>query len=85
MFLAGIRDRTALTDVLDIITVILMECPGETLRTFRSGLDRALTAAAVHAHRDHHGDPAALRATWGLQPHQIEAHRRFHQQLSGGG
>lgn len=65
----------------DVLTVIAMDCPGEVLGKWRTGLDRAVATAQAQTQVATVGRPD--RATWGLQPGQIEAHRRFLQR--GGG
>ena len=82
LFLANVRPKTALTDVLDVLTVIMLETPGEALKQWRSGLDRAAAAAAAQSREP--VTRAQMRATWGLAPDQIEAHRRFHERMGGG-
>ena len=82
LFLADVRPQTALTDVLDVLTVIMLETPGEALKQWRAGLDRAAAAAAAASRKPVTREQ--LRATWGLEPHQIEAHRRFHERMGGG-
>lgn len=57
---------------LDVLTVALIEAPGERLKAFRDGMDRETTTSQVRSGR-------IDRATWGLAPHQIEQQRRFMQ------
>lgn len=64
--------RTSLRTVLDVLTVILMDTPGEALKRWRDGMDRAAMVAQARAGR-------IDRANWGLQPHQIEQQQRFMQ------
>jgi hypothetical protein len=88
LFLAGVDNLTPITDVLDVLTVVVMETPGEALGKWRTGLDRAASAAKAAAMRGRGpaGAPAATRpdrATWGLEPHQIAATQRFHATMEG--
>lgn len=70
LFLAGITGATPLGAVLDVLTVIMMDTPGEQLTKWRQGLDRAAITEQARAGR-------LDRATWGLQPHQIKQQQRF--------
>ena len=66
--MAGVAPTTPLSDVLDMLTVIMLEVPKKPLRIWREELDRAdLVAKAKAGKLD--------RSTWGLQPHQIEQQR----------
>ena len=86
LFMAGVRARTALTDVLDLITVIVMDTPGEALAKWRSGLDRAVAVARMRDTRAQTLEQRGVdRASWGLAPHQVEATRRFMTSMGGGG
>lgn len=88
LFIAGVDALTPVSDVLDVLTVVVMDTPGEALGKWRSGIERAAyTAKAVAARtRGPAGAPAPARydrSTWGLAPEQIEATRRFHTTLEG--
>jgi hypothetical protein len=81
LIMAGVGPKTPISDALDVLTVIVMDTPGEALQKWRTGMvARAQTTVAdsAEAYRQ-------MRATWGLQPHQIEAHKKFHQRMGGGG
>jgi hypothetical protein len=82
LVIAGITARTAITDVLDVITVIAMDCPGDALQKWRTGMDRALATRALR-----NPDPVAAkkadRASWGLAPGQVESQRAFIAQMGG--
>lgn len=84
LFLAGVDDLTPISDVLDVLTVVVMDCPGEALQKWRTGLDRAVAAARAATARER--GPVATRmdrATWGLQPDQIEATKQFMKTMGG--
>lgn len=86
LFVSGVDDNTPLSDVLDVLTVIVMDTPGEALGKWRSGLDRAGFTAEAAASRTSAGASTASRydrSTWGLTPEQVEATRRFHATLEG--
>ncbi|MGH9058323.1 MAG: hypothetical protein ACRDZY_02215, partial [Acidimicrobiales bacterium] len=74
LHMVGVGPATPAATVLDVLTVVIVECPGEPLKRWREGLDRAMATAARAAHQ---AAPAAEaggqfdRATWGLLPHQI--------------
>lgn len=88
--MAGIRDRTPISTVLDVLTVIVVDTPGDALKKWRAGMDRAGAAlrARQNQQADHVVDPeadrAAMRKQWGLLPGQVEAHRRFLDNMTGG-
>lgn len=83
LFLAGVDEDTPVGDVLDVLTVVVMDCPGEALQKWRSGLDRAISVATAREPRA--TERRALdRASWGLQPDQIESTRRFMSSMGGG-
>jgi hypothetical protein len=86
LWMAGVRAKTPISDVLDVLTVIVMDTPGDALAKWRSGLDRAGAAVMARSRVTVSDEESRqrMRATWGLQPHQIEAHRRFHQRMGGG-
>ncbi len=78
LFIAGVRDNTPVGAVLDVLTVAVMAAPGEALKKWRTGLDRAVAAAAYRATRTQPVAQQRLdRATWGLQPGQVEQQRAF--------
>jgi hypothetical protein len=88
LFLAGVDDRTPITDVCDVLTVVVMDTPGEALGKWRAGLDRAATTARAAAMRSAapaaaQAVRAATRASWGLSPEQIASTQRFHATLEG--
>lgn len=88
LFIAGVDGLTPVSDVLDVLTVVVMDTPGEALGKWRTGIDRAafVAQAAASRSRTPAGTPAAARydrSTWGLAPEQIEATRRFHATLEG--
>ena len=72
LFIAGISGDTPITDALDVLTVIVMDTPGEALRRWRDGIDRAALAAQITPRPARHD-----RDTWGLRPDQIAATQRF--------
>lgn len=75
--MAGVVATAPLSDVLDMLTVIMLEVPQEQLRKWRSAMDRAdMVAKAKSGNLD--------RATWGLQPHQIEQQRAALRTLGQG-
>ena len=87
--MAGIRDRTPIDVVLDVLTVVVMDTPGQELKKWRAGMDRA--GAAMASRRDRESDHvvapedrAAMRKQWGLLPHQIDQHRRFLDTMTRG-
>lgn len=85
LFLAGVRGRTPISDVLDVLTVIVMDTPGEALAKWRSGLDRAVSATRARNQTPPPGNnTVGSRATWGLEPGQIEAHSRFMSSMGRG-
>jgi hypothetical protein len=80
LFLAGVDGQTPVSDVLDVLTVIVVDTPGEALGKWRSGLDRAAAVARADATRARGTVPSGGRpdrATWGLAPDQIAATERF--------
>jgi hypothetical protein len=81
--IAGIKPRTAITDVLDVLAVITMDCPGEALQKWRAGMDRALATTRVQRVVDPALAKQADRASWGLRPDQIAAQRAFIAQMGG--
>jgi hypothetical protein len=91
--MAGIRDRTPIDVVLDVMTVVVMDTPGQELAKWRAGMDRAGAAMVARQSRQpaHITDPddrAAMRRQWGLLPGQIDQHRRFLETMTtapGGG
>jgi hypothetical protein len=91
LFIAGVDARTPVSDVLDVLTVVVMDTPGEALGKWRSGIERAAFAAKAAAARTRApAGPAGAatagrydRSSWGLAPEQIEATRRFHAALEG--
>lgn len=62
---------------LDVLTVIVMDTPVKALGEWRRNLDRAALAARIAA--GHKPD----RASWGMQPDQVEQQRRFLAQMGG--
>lgn len=81
LFMAGVQHGTALTDALDVLTVLMVDTPGDTLKKWRDGMDRALAVDTAQAPRTT-GEGAAegrraLRESWGLLPGQVEQHARF--------
>jgi hypothetical protein len=83
LFMAGVDNLTPASDALDVLTVVVMDTPGEALGKWRTGIERAAFAAKAAASRAQMptGAPAAARydrATWGLAPEQLAASRRFH-------
>lgn len=84
LFLAGVDDLTPISDVLDVLTVVVMDCPGEALQKWRTGLDRAAAVARAATAKAQGPVAARLdRATWGLQPDQIESAKRFMVSMGG--
>lgn len=88
LFIAGVDARTPASDALDVLTVVVMDTPGEALGKWRTGIDRAAFAAKAAAARARTpvGTPGPARydrSTWGLAPEQVEATRRFHATLEG--
>jgi hypothetical protein len=85
LFLGGVRNKTPIDTVLDVLSVVVMDCPGEALSKWRTGLDRAVAQAGV---RSAPVNPAPatredVRARWGLEPHQVAATQRFMQTMGG--
>ena len=76
--MAGVKSNTSLSDVLDLLTVIMLEVPEQHLRKWRQGMDRAAVVAQAKA-------GTLDRKTWGLAPHQVEQQRRALEQLGQGG
>lgn len=66
--MAGVVATTPISDVLDVLTVIMLEIPEQQLRKWRTAMDRADVVAKAKAGK-------LDRSTWGLQPHQIEQQR----------
>lgn len=84
LFMTGVDDRTPVSDVLDVLTVVVMDTPGEALGKWRTGLDRAVAVARAATAKAR--GPVATRldrATWGLQPDQIESTKRFMASMGG--
>lgn len=87
--MAGIDDRTPIDVVLDVLTVVVMDTPGQELKKWRAGMDRAGAAVVARQARepDRIVDPTdreSMRANWGLLPGQLESHRRFLETMTGG-
>lgn len=76
--MTGVVATTPISDVLDLLTVIMLEIPQEQLRTWRSAMDRAALVADAKAGK-------LDRSTWGLQPHQIEQQRAAMRTLGQSG
>lgn len=76
--MAGVVATTPISDVLDLLTVIMLEIPQEQLRTWRSAMDRAALVADAKAGK-------LDRSTWGLRPHQIEQQRAAMRTLGQSG
>jgi hypothetical protein len=88
LFIAGVDARTPVSDALDVLTVVVMDTPGEALKKWRSGIERAAFTAKAAVARTRAPAGAATagrydRSSWGLAPEQIEATRRFHATLEG--
>jgi hypothetical protein len=84
--MAGIQHETALTDVLDVLTVLVIETPGDALKQWRDGMDRAMAVDAARVARAAETDAEArrrMRASWGLLPGQIEQHAKFLARMGG--
>lgn len=77
LLIAGVTGNTPVCDALDVVTVIVMDCPGEELRKWRTGMDRAILTAQTKAGR------VPDRATWGLAPDQIEQTRAVLSRMGG--
>lgn len=80
LVMAGLGGHAPVGDVLDVLTVIVMETPGEALGKWRDGIDRVV-ARARHASASTAAPSTPDRATWGLLPDQAAATQR----LMGGG
>lgn len=63
--MAGVTSETGMSDVLDVLTVVMLDIPERQLQKWRQFMDRATVVAQAKA-------GTLDRATWGLQPHQIE-------------
>ena len=81
LFLGGVTGETPVSDALDVLTVVLMDTPGDALKKWRTGLDRAVAAARARGAVVSGGKPD--RASWGLAPGQVEAQRRFMNRMGG--
>jgi hypothetical protein len=66
LWIAGVRDRTTLVTVLDVLEVILMDTPQEALAEKRRSLDVAVSVAEARA-------GMVDRDSWGLSPEQQAA------------
>lgn len=75
--MAGVTGDTDVGDVLDVLTVVMLEIPENPLRQWRQAMDRADVMAKAKA-------GTLDRATWGLQPHQVEQQRAALRTLGGG-
>lgn len=85
LFIAGVGPDTPLGDALDVLTVIVMDTPGEALKKWRTGIDRVVAAAQIRASAAKSATGKPDRATWGLAPGQIEQTRRFMANMGAGG
>lgn len=83
LLIAGIGPRSTISDTLDVLTVILMDTPGEQLEKWRDGLDRAALKSVPTQTAESPVARGIDRAGWGTTPDQIAATQRFHTQMGG--
>jgi hypothetical protein len=76
--MASVTSESDVCNVLDVLTVVMLEIPEPQLRKWRQMMDRADVAAKTRSGKFD-------RSQWGLQPHQIEQQRAALRTLGQGG
>lgn len=77
LFMAGVTDATDLGDALDVLTVVLMDTPGEALGVWRRRMDLVTAQAQARSGR-------VDRASWGLRPEQVQQQKQAMRTLGEG-